>query len=89
MAAGRPAAAGAHLAVYTAGGVAVGHPDACLFFENDMTSDSSPWVVFFFFHFCCLHPDVESDWSPIHDAAFNGRVLALRRLIGEVRLIWS
>ncbi|KAF0026522.1 hypothetical protein F2P81_021259 [Scophthalmus maximus] len=27
--------------------------------------------------------DVESDWSPIHDAAFNGRVLALRRLVTQ------
>ncbi|GLD69207.1 ankyrin repeat and SOCS box protein 9-like protein [Lates japonicus] len=27
--------------------------------------------------------DVESDWSPIHDAAFNGCVLALKRLIAQ------
>lgn len=27
--------------------------------------------------------DVESDWSPVHDAAFNGRVLTLQRLIGQ------
>ncbi|XP_045910170.1 ankyrin repeat and SOCS box protein 9-like isoform X2 [Micropterus dolomieu] len=31
-----------------------------------------------------LMSDVESDWSPIHDAAFNGRVLALQRLIAQV-----
>ncbi|XP_041806168.1 ankyrin repeat and SOCS box protein 9-like [Chelmon rostratus] len=30
-----------------------------------------------------LMSDVESDWSPIHDAAFNGRVLALQRLIAQ------
>lgn len=35
--------------------------------------------------FSCLHLDVESDWSPIHDAAFNGRVLALQRLIAQVK----
>lgn len=34
--------------------------------------------------FVCLYLDVESDWSPIHDAAFNGRVLALKRLIAQV-----
>ncbi|XP_047227112.1 ankyrin repeat and SOCS box protein 9-like isoform X1 [Girardinichthys multiradiatus] len=27
--------------------------------------------------------DFESDWSPIHDAAFNGKVLSLRRLIAQ------
>ncbi|XP_055361204.1 ankyrin repeat and SOCS box protein 9-like isoform X2 [Betta splendens] len=26
----------------------------------------------------------ESDWSPVHDAAFNGRVLALRELVAQV-----
>ncbi|XP_073329203.1 ankyrin repeat and SOCS box protein 9-like [Pagrus major] len=34
----------------------------------------------------CSNPlmsDVESDWFPIHDAAFNGRLLALRRLIAQ------
>ncbi|KAM9347491.1 ankyrin repeat and SOCS box protein 9-like [Symphorus nematophorus] len=30
-----------------------------------------------------LMSDVESDWSPIHDAAFNGRVLTLQRLIAQ------
>ncbi|XP_070694246.1 ankyrin repeat and SOCS box protein 9-like [Pempheris klunzingeri] len=30
-----------------------------------------------------LMSDVESDWSPIHDAAFNGRVLALQKLIAQ------
>ncbi|KAF3843184.1 hypothetical protein F7725_002033 [Dissostichus mawsoni] len=30
-----------------------------------------------------LMSDTESDWSPIHDAAFNGRVLALQRLIAQ------
>ncbi|XP_023271583.1 ankyrin repeat and SOCS box protein 9-like [Seriola lalandi dorsalis] len=30
-----------------------------------------------------LMSDVESDWSPIHDAAFNGRVIALQRLIAQ------
>ncbi|XP_078030665.1 ankyrin repeat and SOCS box protein 9-like isoform X1 [Epinephelus lanceolatus] len=30
-----------------------------------------------------LMSDFESDWSPIHDAAFNGRVLALQRLIAQ------
>ncbi|XP_070771186.1 ankyrin repeat and SOCS box protein 9-like [Enoplosus armatus] len=30
-----------------------------------------------------LMSDVESDWSPLHDAAFNGRVLALQRLIAQ------
>ncbi|XP_056897286.1 ankyrin repeat and SOCS box protein 9-like [Takifugu flavidus] len=30
-----------------------------------------------------LMSDVESDWSPLHDAAFNGRVLALQGLIGQ------
>ncbi|XP_040003572.1 ankyrin repeat and SOCS box protein 9-like [Xiphias gladius] len=33
---------------------------------------SNPWMS-----------DVESDWSQIHDAAFNGRVLALQRLISQ------
>nr|XP_046260537.1 ankyrin repeat and SOCS box protein 9-like isoform X2 [Scatophagus argus] len=31
-----------------------------------------------------LMSDAESDWSPIHDAAFNGRVLALQKLIAQV-----
>ncbi|XP_068602463.1 ankyrin repeat and SOCS box protein 9-like isoform X2 [Brachionichthys hirsutus] len=30
-----------------------------------------------------LMSDVESDWSPVHDAAFNGRLLALQRLIAQ------
>nr|XP_057938265.1 ankyrin repeat and SOCS box protein 9-like [Doryrhamphus excisus] len=30
-----------------------------------------------------LMSDVESDWAPIHDAAFNGRVLNLHRLIAQ------
>ncbi|XP_038149365.1 ankyrin repeat and SOCS box protein 9-like [Cyprinodon tularosa] len=30
-----------------------------------------------------LMSDVESDWSPIHDAAFNGRVLSRQRLIAQ------
>ncbi|XP_053184922.1 ankyrin repeat and SOCS box protein 9-like [Scomber japonicus] len=30
-----------------------------------------------------LMSDSESDWSPIHDAAFNGRFLALQRLIAQ------
>ncbi|XP_034550265.1 ankyrin repeat and SOCS box protein 9-like [Notolabrus celidotus] len=30
-----------------------------------------------------LMGEVESDWSPIHDAAFNGRLLALHRLIAQ------
>ncbi|CAJ1079499.1 ankyrin repeat and SOCS box protein 9-like isoform X1 [Xyrichtys novacula] len=30
-----------------------------------------------------LMGDVESDWSPIHDAAFNGRLLTLQRLIAQ------
>ncbi|XP_029315165.1 ankyrin repeat and SOCS box protein 9-like [Cottoperca gobio] len=30
-----------------------------------------------------LMGDFESDWSPIHDAAFNGRVLALQGLIAQ------
>ncbi|XP_008273857.1 ankyrin repeat and SOCS box protein 9 isoform X2 [Stegastes partitus] len=30
-----------------------------------------------------LMSDVASDWSPIHDAAFNGRILALQRLIAQ------
>uniref|UniRef100_A0A3Q0SIV1 SOCS box domain-containing protein n=1 Tax=Amphilophus citrinellus TaxID=61819 RepID=A0A3Q0SIV1_AMPCI len=34
-------------------------------------------------YFQCLHKDVESDWSPIHDAAFNGRVLTLQKLIDQ------
>lgn len=35
-----------------------------------------------------LNVDVESDWSPVHDAAFNGRVLALQNLITKVN-IWN
>ena len=35
--------------------------------------------------FMCLQLDVESDWSPIHDAAFNGCVLTLQRLIAQVK----
>uniref|UniRef100_A0A3P8U9N1 Uncharacterized protein n=1 Tax=Amphiprion percula TaxID=161767 RepID=A0A3P8U9N1_AMPPE len=31
----------------------------------------------------CLHVDAASDWSPIHDAAYNGRILALQRLIAQ------
>ncbi|KAM7380456.1 hypothetical protein PAMP_003749 [Pampus punctatissimus] len=31
-----------------------------------------------------LMSDIESDWSPIHDAAFNGHVLTLQRLIAQV-----
>ncbi|XP_062259411.1 ankyrin repeat and SOCS box protein 9-like isoform X1 [Platichthys flesus] len=34
-----------------------------------------------------LMSDVESDWSPIHDAAFNGRVLALQRLITQGKCV--
>ncbi|KAM6934031.1 ankyrin repeat and SOCS box protein 9-like [Xenentodon cancila] len=30
-----------------------------------------------------LMSDVESDWSPIHDAAFNGRVVTLQRLVAQ------
>ncbi|XP_057709520.1 ankyrin repeat and SOCS box protein 9-like isoform X2 [Corythoichthys intestinalis] len=30
-----------------------------------------------------LMSDVEADWSPIHDAAFNGRTLTLKRLIEQ------
>uniref|UniRef100_A0A8C7CJP3 Uncharacterized protein n=1 Tax=Oncorhynchus kisutch TaxID=8019 RepID=A0A8C7CJP3_ONCKI len=30
-----------------------------------------------------LMSDIESDWSPIHDAAYNGRVLTLRNLIAQ------
>ncbi|KAL6100911.1 asb9 [Pungitius sinensis] len=30
-----------------------------------------------------LMSDLESDWSPVHEAAFNGRVLALQRLIAQ------
>ncbi|XP_056284488.1 ankyrin repeat and SOCS box protein 9-like [Pseudoliparis swirei] len=30
-----------------------------------------------------LMSDFESDWSPIHDAAYNGRVLTLQRLIAQ------
>ncbi|KAM7407342.1 hypothetical protein PAMA_003187 [Pampus argenteus] len=30
-----------------------------------------------------LMSDIESDWSPIHDAAFNGHVLTLQRLIAQ------
>ncbi|XP_044072161.1 ankyrin repeat and SOCS box protein 9-like isoform X1 [Siniperca chuatsi] len=30
-----------------------------------------------------LMSDAESDWTPIHDAAFNGRVLTLQRLIAQ------
>ncbi|XP_054643350.1 ankyrin repeat and SOCS box protein 9-like [Dunckerocampus dactyliophorus] len=30
-----------------------------------------------------LMSDVEADWAPIHDAAFNGRVLNLQRLIAQ------
>ncbi|KAK6315150.1 hypothetical protein J4Q44_G00146790 [Coregonus suidteri] len=30
-----------------------------------------------------LMTDIESDWSPIHDAAYNGRVLTLRNLIAQ------
>ncbi|KAI4898789.1 hypothetical protein NFI96_026046 [Prochilodus magdalenae] len=30
-----------------------------------------------------LMSDVEADWSPIHDAAFNGRLLALHSLINQ------
>uniref|UniRef100_A0A668AG47 SOCS box domain-containing protein n=1 Tax=Myripristis murdjan TaxID=586833 RepID=A0A668AG47_9TELE len=30
-----------------------------------------------------LMSDVESDWSPIHDAAFNGRLLSLQNLIAQ------
>uniref|UniRef100_A0A3Q3XIX2 SOCS box domain-containing protein n=1 Tax=Mola mola TaxID=94237 RepID=A0A3Q3XIX2_MOLML len=32
-------------------------------------------------------PNSESDWSPVHDAAFNGRLLALQRLIAQVELV--
>lgn len=35
--------------------------------------------------FCFSHEEVESDWSPIHDAAFNGHVLSLQRLISQVK----
>uniref|UniRef100_A0A3B4TFT1 Ankyrin repeat and SOCS box containing 5b n=1 Tax=Seriola dumerili TaxID=41447 RepID=A0A3B4TFT1_SERDU len=47
-----------------------------MLFESIILSKT---IVFFM----CLHLDVESDWSPIHDAAFNGRVLALQRLIAQ------
>ncbi|XP_008326745.1 ankyrin repeat and SOCS box protein 9-like [Cynoglossus semilaevis] len=34
-----------------------------------------------------LMSDVESDWSPVHDAAFNGRVLALQKLITKGKCV--
>lgn len=34
--------------------------------------------------FSRLWSDVESDWSPVHDAAFSGRVSTLQRLIAQV-----
>ncbi|KAL6485337.1 hypothetical protein MHYP_G00073820 [Metynnis hypsauchen] len=30
-----------------------------------------------------LMSDAEADWSPLHDAAFNGRFLALSKLINQ------
>ncbi|CAN9497690.1 unnamed protein product [Ophioblennius macclurei] len=30
-----------------------------------------------------LMSDFESDWSPVHDAAFNGRILALKKLLAQ------
>uniref|UniRef100_A0A673AX35 SOCS box domain-containing protein n=1 Tax=Sphaeramia orbicularis TaxID=375764 RepID=A0A673AX35_9TELE len=40
-------------------------------------------VVLNVFCRCFLRIDTESDWSQIHDAAFNGRVLALQNLITQ------
>lgn len=34
-----------------------------------------------------FHPkDIQSDWSPIHDAAYNGHALSLQKLITQVQL---
>uniref|UniRef100_A0A8C6LB08 Uncharacterized protein n=1 Tax=Nothobranchius furzeri TaxID=105023 RepID=A0A8C6LB08_NOTFU len=32
----------------------------------------------------CPYEDEESDWSPIHDVVFNGRILTLQKLITQV-----
>lgn len=47
--------------------------------QHDKTGPSGNAVSF-----CnSLMSDYESDWSLMHDAAFNGRILALRRLISQ------
>lgn len=79
MAAGGPAAAGAHLPVYPG---TFGGPYRRLLVISKTTLLLTVGFSLFFHN---LSTDVESDWSPVHDAAFNGRVLELRRLIGQVR----
>lgn len=32
-----------------------------------------------------FHADIVSDWSPMHEAAIQGRLLSLRSLINQVR----
>ncbi|XP_042350986.1 ankyrin repeat and SOCS box protein 9-like [Plectropomus leopardus] len=55
--------------------MSAGHKEA----QGDSTCKSGTAVFFS----NSLMSDFESDWSPIHDAAFNGRVLALQRLITQ------
>ncbi|KAG9270980.1 ankyrin repeat and SOCS box protein 9-like [Astyanax mexicanus] len=42
-----------------------------------------PWQEAAVYFSSPLMSDAEADWSPIHDAAFNGRLLALRTLINQ------
>uniref|UniRef100_UPI0037E97ACB ankyrin repeat and SOCS box protein 9-like n=1 Tax=Semicossyphus pulcher TaxID=241346 RepID=UPI0037E97ACB len=55
--------------------MSAGHSDT----QRDSTCQSGSAVFFS----NPLMSEVESDWSPIHDAAFNGRLLALQRLIAQ------
>ncbi|KAM9851133.1 ankyrin repeat and SOCS box protein 9-like [Aulostomus maculatus] len=48
--------------------------------EETQRDRTCPTAVFFS---SPLMSDPESDWAPIHDAAFNGRVLALKRLVAQ------
>ncbi|XP_053733918.1 ankyrin repeat and SOCS box protein 9-like isoform X2 [Synchiropus splendidus] len=49
--------------------------------ERDMSACEDEQAPRFFSN--ALMSEPESDWSPVHDAAFNGRVLALRSLVAQ------
>ncbi|KAL0963616.1 hypothetical protein UPYG_G00308650 [Umbra pygmaea] len=49
--------------------------------ENPRNNSSENGSVVYFSN--PLMSDAESDWSPIHDAAYNGQVLMLRNLIAQ------
>uniref|UniRef100_A0A4W5K0C7 Uncharacterized protein n=1 Tax=Hucho hucho TaxID=62062 RepID=A0A4W5K0C7_9TELE len=49
--------------------------------DNQRKNATQPGSVVFLSN--PLMSDIESDWSPIHDATYNGRVLTLRNLTAQ------